>query len=322
METWTWGAKCPTAPAKQLWSVSGAGSGAIRALAFSADRRVLAAVGADGKGHIWDIGHSKPRLWSQFTVAGGACRSLAFSTNRLLLAVGSEAGQVSLFNVAEKASQQIRVLRGGAGSVDALAFSPDGKWLAAGGSDQTLRVWEPGASAGGEARTVLSGHAKPIQALVFSPDGQCVATAGLDASVRVWSLNWVRATQKQCLSHRSGVATAAFSADGKMLATGVQDRGIWLWDVSGVKPTVIAELNDHSGGIRLVLTTPESDSLVSVGEDRKVINWDLRTRRPVSIWQLPEADASCLVLTPDGRYLSRGLADGSVEIFRIAEKRK
>jgi hypothetical protein len=39
------------------------------------------------------------------------------------------------------------------------------------------------------------------------------------------------------------------------------------------------------------------------------------------MWELPAGRALSVALTPDGRYLARGMADGTVEVFRVAEKR-
>jgi hypothetical protein len=52
-----------------------------------------------------------------------------------------------------------------------------------------------------------------------------------------------------------------------------------------------------------------------------VINWDVRNKKPQNKWELPAGEATSIALTADGRYLARGKVDGTVELFRVAEKR-
>jgi WD40 repeat protein len=320
MDIWNQTTKCVLTPAKLLWKVK-EHAGAVETLAFSADRKLLASSGRDGTGRLWDMTSSKPKALATFRKPGDSFRSLTFSPNHQFLAAGSVNGHVSLFAVAMNITQEIRVLRGAKGSINSIAFSPDGKLLAGGGDDLALRVWEPGATTGGEARILLPGHNNPIRDVMFAPNGQCIATAGLDSSARIWAMGPVRPNQKMYLQHRSAVTAVSYSPDGMCVATSQKDGLIWLWDTTNSKPTVQTELAGHAGGTRLVLIASDSETLVSVGEGKEVTSWNLRTRKPQNKWELPTGDATSIALTPDGRYLARGMSDGTVEVFRVAEKR-
>ena len=65
----------------------------------------------------------------------------------------------------------------------------------------------------------------------------------------------------------------------------------------------------------------DGSGIVSVSESNQVVNWNPQTGKPRFIWELPAATVTSVDLTPDGRYLARGLADGTVEVYRVAEKR-
>jgi WD40 repeat protein len=320
MDIWNQTTKCVTTPAKLLWTVK-EHAGPVETVAFSQDRKLLASGGRDGTGRLWDMTSSKPKALAVFRKPGDSFRSLAFSPNRQYLAAGSVNGTVSLFAVAMNVTQEIRVLRGARGSINSIAFSADGKQLAGGGDDLALRVWEPGATTGGDARILLPGHNQPIRDVAFAPNGICIATAGQDSSARIWAMGPVRPSQKMYLQHRSAVTAISYSPDGMCVATSQKDGFIWLWDITSSKPMVQAELSGHAGGTRLVLIASDGETLVSVGENREVTGWNLRTRKPQHKWELPAGDASSIALTPDGRYLARGMADGTLEVFRVAEKR-
>ena len=63
-----------------------------------------------------------------------------------------------------------RLLTGHTNEVFAVAYSPDSRLLASGGSDQTVRVWEPTT---GQERWTFRNHVGHIHALAFLPDGRC-----------------------------------------------------------------------------------------------------------------------------------------------------
>jgi WD40 repeat protein len=168
---------------------------------------------------------------------------------------------------------------------------------------------------------LLPGHTEPIQAVAFAPDGLSAATAGQDATARVWSLSRIRASQRTSVPHGGAVTTVAYSPDGKTLATAVHNKGTLIWDLTNIKPTLRGELSGLAGGPRLVLITPDAETVVGVGVENQVINWSFRTGEVRSIWELPAGRALSVALTLDGRYFARGLADGTVEVFRVAEKR-
>ena len=305
--------------AKLLYSLKSLPA-AVEALAFSPDRRLLATASHDGTGRIWDVSGSKPTERAAFRILEGI-RSLTFAPSGKSLAAGSGAGTISLFDVSPIAVREYRTLRGAKGSVDAVAFSPDGLLVAGGGEDQTLRIWEPGTGIASEPRNLLPGHTQAIRTIAFAPDGKSLATGSRDSSARVWALNRIRPSQQMSLPHGGEVGTVAYSPDGKTLITSGKDKVIWLWDLTALKATVRTRLPGHSGETRLVLMTPDAETVVSVGAGSDVMNWSPRTGRLRRECTLPPSSATRFALTPDGRYLARGMANGSVEVFRVAEKR-
>jgi WD40 repeat protein len=258
-----------------------------------------------------------------FRLNGESITALACATSGKYIVVGTASGRISLFDTTEKTPTESRMLRGCQGPVLALTFSVDGRFVAGGGKDGTLRVWELRKGSGGEPRAILPGHTKPIRTVAFSPDGQLVGTGSEDTTARLWSLRGIRACQRASFPHAGEVHNVSFSPDGAVLLSAGNDKVIWLWDRNSTKPTARASLTGgHSGNARLALIPPEGQAVISVGEGTEVIDWNLRTYKPRIIWEVPANPAiASRALTPDGRYLARGLTDGSVEVYRVAEKR-
>lgn len=315
-------AAVPTGPASVVARLPGHPSGLL-AVAFSPDRGLLASGGRDGTAKLWNIGSAPPSEKGVLGAPGRRLQSLAFSANGRALAAGSGAldGTVWLFDVSGISPRETLTLRGARGAVNALAFSPDGQLLAGTGEDRVVRVWETTAMSRGDPKAQLTGHTGPIRALAFSPDGQTVATGSDDSSVRLWTVSRIRSLERAALPHPSGVTAVVFAPDGHTLITGGRDGVIRLLDSGSGKPGPRGELPAQPSGIKLLVVTSDGKTLVSVADGPRVVQWDLAAGQPLREWALPPNSSSPVAVTRDGRYLAMGKVEGSLEVFRVAEKR-
>lgn len=115
-------------------------SGAVGAMAFSPDDRLLATGDADGHILLWDL--NAPAFPAR-RLAGhaGAVHDLAFSLQGNRLASAGADGTVRLWDPATGETATGLPLTGHSGAVRGVAFSPDASLLAASGDDGTLRCW-------------------------------------------------------------------------------------------------------------------------------------------------------------------------------------
>lgn len=112
-------------------------SSAVRALAFSAERNLLASAGEDNIIRLWRVNDGE--LMQELKGHNGSVNALAFSPDGTLLASGSRDKTIRLWRMRD--GLMMKELTGHYQSVDSLAFSPDGKRLVSGSYDGTLVVW-------------------------------------------------------------------------------------------------------------------------------------------------------------------------------------
>jgi hypothetical protein len=184
----------------------------FNSLALSADAKMLALGGQQGRVEIWDA-RSGDEIRVLPGAANGICHDLVFSADgRMLATAGQQINQQQQPGVPAAADPVIQVVeiatgntrrefrphvespgpnqfyyrRGGQLQISALALSTDGRLLAAGCIDQTIRLWD--LQTGGELPPLV-GHQAALAALTFTPDGKRLASFDAAGLKLGWSVS-------------------------------------------------------------------------------------------------------------------------------------
>lgn len=221
--------------------------------------------------------------------------ALAFDPTGERLAVGHDDGQITVWQVHDPVP--LESWPGHDSPISVLAFSPDGKTLASAGEDRRIVLWD---AAAGRLLKVLEGHTDRIQALAWHPQGRILAAAGWDTMARIWDA--VTGEPIILLNGHAEIVTAAvFSPDGRWLATADSDHLIWVWDFAAGKP--VHRLRGHAGEVLALVFAPDG-KLISGGEDRRVLLWDVSAGRALAGSAEPVRDMARIALRPDGQRLA------------------
>jgi cytochrome c553 len=278
----------------------------VTALAFSPDGTQLATAGYH-EVLIWkaDDGTLATRL-------GGLperITALAWHPRLPLLAAAGgtpqQWGAVALADPANLAP--VRYLDDQPDTVLALAFSPDGGQLAAGGADRTVRLYEAATGAG---RRVLRLHADWVQAVAFSPDGRRLLTASRDRTARI--LDPARGeVLASYTNHEAPLIGAAFAGDGRLAWTAARGGTLHRWDPGS------AEKKGETKGAEFLGLLGLREGVLAWAGDRKLRRFT--GGGTPAVWPGPDAYPQSAALSPDGRTLALGTADGQVTLLALGE---
>lgn len=245
------------------------------------------------------------------------------------------------------------------GLVNSLAFSPDGQRIAS-GSFREVKIWRqdvPAVAArkpltipehgshtvtldgkfhvvidaqgtlqlidvqsGEVSKSIPETGLTAARALSVSPGSDLLAVAGADPMVQVWNLS--TGERRLQIPATAPVTALGWSADGASLAAAGEDQKIRIWAVPapGVMevpaPQELANSPAKTVSIHF-LSTP--NRLIALGSEGQLPVWNLADAAAAPALVIPGTVA--LAISPDGKLIAAGGADGVVRIWDAAAGR-
>ena len=116
--------------------------------------------------------------------------------------------------------------------------------------------------------------------------------------------------------HTSNVHCIGFDQKAENLFAGTEKGDVYVWDLSSQQANV---LSGHSGKISSITHEDQQSILVTSGEDSKVKIWDARASNTEAIFTFSKhtAPVKDCAISPDGRWVASGGADGIVKIWEL-----
>ncbi len=243
---------------------------AVRAVAFSADGRLLAAAGGlparKGEIKIWDV----DKRTELKTIQGHAdcIYAAAFSPDGKTVASSSYDKLIKLWDI--DSGKEIRTLKDHIDAIYALEFTPDGKRLISGGADRTVKIWNP---ATGERLYTFGEPADGINTLAIDPSGKYVAAGGADKTIRIWELGEKSGKLiNSLIAHEDQILRVAYSPDGKMLISSSADHTIKVFKAADL--TEIKTIPHQSDWIYGLQFAPDGKTFAAGRMDGSVSIYD------------------------------------------------
>ncbi|TVR41659.1 MAG: WD40 repeat domain-containing protein [Cryomorphaceae bacterium] len=153
--------------------------------------------------------------------------------------------------------------------------SPDGQLLVTSGNDGRLRVFET--EFFNEIHT-FNAHDKSSNVSLFTPDSAKLISGGWDGHLRMWDVRNNFNKRLEIPAHNYAIYDMCFSPDGHLLATASRDKTVKIWDAETLRPLARLDVKagGHSHSVNALHWNRETGLLVSAGDDRRLIGWEMR----------------------------------------------
>ena len=285
----------------------------IRAIAFSADGKLLASGGADRVIHIWDAATGD-------LVAGPAPASrhaiCAFPVGDALHLASAAAG-LRVWDAATGEPVGPNDPRPAA----SVAASPDGTVLAVGGTDIFTRLYVDG-----NGPVLLEATKPPVAAVAVSPNAEFVVhTSPADGLAWVWDVKTAQprliligaadgCTLETIAVHPDNTRVAVGGID--YLSTGERDGAVCIWDLATQQNLLTFDV-----GVHAVAFDPSGRYLAGAGITDTVHVWDLSTQESVFALEGHQDKVNALAFSPDGSFLLSASDDQTVRVWDVLSGR-
>jgi WD40 repeat protein len=160
-------------------------------------------------------------------------------------------------------------------TVRVIAVSKNEQEVALGCKDGIIRIYN---SSDYGFQAELKGHKLPITSLAYDPTGKFLISGSRDAQLKFWTLPNYE-LNNQVGAHMFSIYSVAFHPSAPYFATCSQDKSIKLWGAEDFKLYKILSLEKQTEGhfhsINKLMWSRDGQYLISTGDDRQVMVWQL-----------------------------------------------
>jgi WD40 repeat protein len=181
------------------------------------------------------------------------------------------------------AARPDKMFKGPGAVVSSVSHSGSSGMIAAGYFNSTIQIWNVQSNQPLE----LKGHENWITAVAWSPTGPLVASAGLDKKIILWQLPTKKPTRV--------IEGAAPAAPGQPAVT-----------------------DKHTDWIRALTFSADGKFLISAGDDKSILVWDVDTGKFVRRLEGSTEWVMCLATSPDGKQIAASGFDRTIRIWDLS----
>ncbi|KAK9837086.1 hypothetical protein WJX81_001820 [Elliptochloris bilobata] len=186
--------------------------------------------------------------------------------------------------------------------VRAVSFSPDGTKLVAAGDDAGIKLVNVA-----DTKVLRTFKAGPYtRSLAYDPEGEYVASVAADGSLQVWHVAGKAELRLPRAAPKVDAASAARSLlawhpDGSLLAVPGCDNDVTVYERLSWEPAY-SLAGPHSARVNAVCFSPDGLYVVTAGQDRLLVVWDVAEKSVVATRTTPDP-VSDMAWQPEGTAL-------------------
>jgi len=162
--------------------------------------------------------------------------------------------------------------------------------------------------------SIQHAHHDHGRSAAFSPAGKLIATAAER------TILWDAATLTKIgtLEYESIVWSVDFSPDGRWLVSTHGDGAILVWDVT--QRERIANLREHSGGVRAVAFSSDGKRVATASEDQSVVIWNAESGRKEGVLLGHHTRVTAVSFSADNQWLASADQDGVIIRWNLEQR--
>jgi WD40 repeat protein len=278
----------------------------VKAIAFSADGKILATGGEDKMIYLWDVqtGGLVATIRNAFTI-----KSLQFTgEGNLLAACGND------IILMDRQGQILRTFSGFTTDIWSFSYNPATRRIAAGSYGKTIRIWDFNSA---KTALILEGHEKSCLPVCFDPAGKLIASGSLDKSVRIWDATSGAQISKQDI-HSGNVFAIDFLHSGKYFASGSADKTIRLWNAENGK--LVRTFVGHEGAVFDLQFSRDGLHMISCDSENAVILWETATGKRIHTFEGHAGPVNAARFNNDESGIATASDDHTVRYWMLDKK--
>eukprot|EP00210_Caulerpa_lentillifera_P006800 g6499.t1 len=273
----------------------------------SPEAKIVATIDAEFSVRIWTM-----ETGEQINVLEGHSDwvvALAFPGDGTRLLTASHDKTVRLWNLQQGICEH--VFQGHRGRINNLVVMSDGSRAVSVSDDSIGIIWDVMSHT---KKCELIGHGSWINDAAITPDGSKIITVAGDGIAIVW--NGETGKPLRILNgHSSEIKTVCISYKGRFAITGSEDSTARVWDLTAPF-THLAD--SHQGKVTQVLHHQSSDQVVTIGEDSRVLVWDISSACCIRSITPKETSINFAFLVAEGSLLITASGDRCVCVWDLS----
>ena len=160
------------------------------------------------------------------------------------------------------------------------------------------------------------GHTKPVIGVRFFPgSGHLMLSGSADTTVKIWDVYHQKELLRTYSGHNKALSDIAFSPSGKQFLSASYDRMIKLWDTETGKCVNRFTTGKTPHVIRFNPSAEHSNEFLAGMSDKKIIQFDLRTREIVQEYDHHLAAINTITFVDENRRFMTTSDDKSLRAW-------
>ncbi|MEO0469697.1 MAG: hypothetical protein AAF206_08765 [Bacteroidota bacterium] len=251
----------------------------IYALCWIERYRILVAGGSEGSVHF--LAFDERQLVHTWRKTGDAIYGLYDDPERDCLWILHAKGYLSVLRLTD--FQQLGHQRLAQSHLRSFADLGEKNGVLIGSSDHTIRRLDVKS---GSVIQEWKAHENSVFSLAVHPFGKYLLSGGRDAHLNVWDIQNDFAEIRNIPAHNFTINHIVFSPNADYFLTASRDKSMKLWDAWNfqlLKVIDAARFAAHTHSVNRLAWLVTDNSVISCGDDRRVIRWKLSIEPPQDV---------------------------------------